>query len=207
MTTATQTKGRGILFSAPMVRAILDGRKTQTRRLVDFKWRWHGETGEYSHDGWTLTHCGFDEVNKRHGAQFDIPKVSHYSLCKYGTVGDRLWVRETFGPCEGRFIYRASEREYVKPDDGRWHSPRFMFREVSRIDLEITSIRVERLQEITEEDAEDEGADFWFDELHPAHPERPSSVCAFSRLWDSLHAKDFPWAKSPWVWVIEFKCV
>lgn len=189
-----------ILFSGPMVKAILEGRKTMTRRVVkpqppdgfiDHK------NGSYHYDP-----CGFGGV------------------CPYGKPGDRLWVRETWhGAVDGDepnygIIYKASwphgpgdafkrddraGRYFIGSTDGKWRPSIFMPRWASRIDLEITDIRVERVNEITPEDAFREGF-----ELHDSDP-ITGDVCLFSSLWDSINGKKYPWESNPWVWVISFK--
>jgi hypothetical protein len=177
-----------ILFSAPMVRAILAGHKTQTRRVVK---------------------CAVIQKGER--IITDLP-------CPYGDVGTRLWVRETWfaggtgSLKDGRGIeveYRADDTEGWQ---GIWRPAIFMPRWASRITLEITDVRVERLQDISEADALTEGLpliEFFkpteiaaFTEWECRHPHAHS----FSRLWDSINApRGYGWDKNPWVWVISFK--
>jgi hypothetical protein len=147
-------KERPILFSAPMVRAILDGRKTQTRRVIK------------------------EKLMRGEGA--------HVNNCQYGKPGDRLWVRETFCYHDylARYLYKADGVTGVK-----WKPSIFMPRIASRIMLEITGIRVERLQDISEEDAIAEG---W-----------PKSSDWYRSLWESINGQG-SWVLNPWVWVIEF---
>lgn len=168
-----------------MVRAILEGRKTMTRRVM----------------------------KPQPGPAVIYPSSSYARKCPYGQVGGRLWVREAWSgldefdalkpseiPRGAPIWYCASLRigpEFMR-GMGKLRSSIFMPRWASRITLEITDIRVERLQEITLEDCWDEGVS---DE--PAY-ERPA---AYSRLWDTLNGKKHPWASNPWVWVIEFKRV
>lgn len=125
--------------------------------------------------------------------------------CPYGQVGDRLWVREAFYYDESAelredgLFYKADEwmRKAVEDAMESWQSPIFMPRWASRITLEITNIRVERLQEISykEEEAQKEGVDMYEDRL--------SFVAEFIDLWNSLNPK-YPWESNPWVWVLEF---
>lgn len=129
--------------------------------------------------------------------------------CPYGTPGDRLWVRETWfcdNPATAQDALSRMEGVYFKATEAsphlfKWRPSIFMPRWASRITLEIAGVRVERLQEITEEDARAEGVD--------AHP--PSAIDdriyrrPFEVLWDSINGKIYPWASNPWVWVIEFK--
>lgn len=192
----SQIKERPILFSAPMVRAILDGRKTVTRRPVKgagLKWL-EEFTPEYV----------ADPAN---------------SLCPFGKPGDRLYVRETFnrtnpGGAEGVYYYRA-DGEFPKcigggkfTDSESWKPSIHMPRAASRILLEITDVRVERLQDITYEQAVAEGVHRgplreWCasDEGGACHK---YPVPAFRDLWQSTGGD---WDANPWVWVVEFKRV
>lgn len=228
------TKERPILFSAPMVRAILDGRKTQTRRVVKCECngrhldRLLGEwplssppfqvTQEHLDDGF-LRGCrgGHDPAVGDWVEQYQTD-VDDYATslirCPYGKPGDRLWVRETWAPVstfdpspETGAFYRA---DYVddphgpdgeKSPEGRyrtWKPSIHMPRWASRIDLEITGVRVERLQDISEADAVAEGSQC------AGVPAALTNRGAFSRLWQSINGPD-SWAANPWVWVIEFQ--
>ena len=228
------TKERPILFSGPMVKAILSGKKTMTRRVVNPQPVFDGKFWRLYGAGWS---AGADSV----------PCVQGHSLATrnpYGQVGDRLWVRETFAPIPAdrpagyftnrdligkNYWYRATDS--MPTWGGKWWKPSiFMPKEASRITLEITSISIERLQEITGEDAIAEGFE---------------SVEEFRKLWDSINAKrgvcktckghgvvlawsgsveggslardakDCPdcegretgyrWDNNPWAWVVEFK--
>lgn len=185
-------KERPILFSAPMVRAILEGRKTMTRRVVKNKCAL----------SWLLP-TGFTP-------EFVTNSENH--LCPYGQVGDRLWVRETFGQCDRvvpHVIYRA-DGESPNPDF-KWKPSIFMPRKYSRITLEMTNVRVERLQDISEEDAKAEGIEqidgLWKNYL-------PEGILgwisiddpreSFRTLWTSINGPE-SWNANPWVWVVEFK--
>lgn len=219
------TKERPIIMSAESVRAILESRKTQTRRVIKpqpNKMRW-GVVQLNRRDGWE------DE----HGRAYP---------CPYGVPGDRLWVRETWKPGAWEsfgFVavdYKASpeltKAKWMFPSDEQWEhyfpkwtdelieaglqsdetgyfrwepgqSPLkwrpsiFMPRWASRISLLIKDIRVERVQEISEDDAIAEGVD-WYPALKP--------IALYVDLWDSINAKrGYPWASNPWVWVIEFE--
>lgn len=176
-------KERPIIFSDEMVRAILSGKKTMTRRIIkphrdddtftlldwgDGWWPYRSEDGESS-----LMNDGMEYP-------FSYP---------YGEKGDRLWVRETYaisGNVTQHQIYRASEGT-----EGKWKSSMFMPRSLSRIDLELKSTKVEMLHDISEIDAQKEGF---------------SGVSEFKQYWDSLYEKDMDkqWESNPWVWVIEF---
>ncbi|EPL9571146.1 hypothetical protein MMK73_003248 [Providencia rettgeri] len=202
----------GVIFNSDMVRAILSGRKTQTRKAMKAQPR-SSETrvGDY----WFP--C--DRVQSMvHVSDFisgnsAMPDAHEFfsTCCPLGGIGDRIWVRETFqvGLCtESTFAYKATH----KPSDLyegwgeviKWRPSTQMPRWASRITLEITNIRVERLQSISEEDAKAEGFDNsqsdaansigWF--------EKP--IRAFRRDWENINGTD-GWNSNPWVWVIEFK--
>jgi len=206
---------RPILFSGPMVRAILDGRKTQTRRVVKLR----DPSGTYAvhdEDGFPLS---MDDGGNWRG---DRPP--------YGFPGDRLWVRESFwqavrstqGPCGEYSSYWGDTIEYAEQrSKPGWHNDNqygkgwmarrpsiYMPRSASRITLEVVSVRVERLNDISEEDAiaegleTDDGREF---RSAPGSPWRIEAVDAFEDLWDSINEKKHPWSSNPWVWVVEFK--
>lgn len=195
---ATAVRERPILFSDPMVRAILDGRKTQTRRIVKAKGIWSVVDRE---DG-TKWPGGEDQC----GDWQDFP-------CPFGSAGDRLWVRETWSPMPNCRPIPNPEKYDNKPawykaDNDRpmwagdkWTPSIFMSRVASRITLEITSIRAERLHGISEEDAIAEGTQC------AGVPASLTNRGAFAQLWSTIHAADGPngWAANPWVWVIGFK--
>jgi len=199
---------RPIMFKGPMVRAILDGTKTQTRRLV----KWGSEeaptlgckiaqTGPEGIEEWT-----YEDDDASNAGVLDI-------LCPYGVAGDRLWVRETF--CDqgcGRFLYRASV-ENPEWKVRRWKPSIFMPRMASRIELEVTAIRALRLQDISEEDAESEGAMTWWnglsqEEQFGMYDGGRGPIAAFRMLWDSINAKrGVGWDTNPWVWAVSFRRV
>lgn len=195
---------RPILFSAPMVRALLDGRKTQTRRVVRAA---EGCTvGVYSQDGRGVV----EVVNvEEDGDPADLPPIA----CPYGVPGDRLWVRETFSiKCgheasehAGCVLYYADEGERYKAvlNASPPKKPSiFMPRWASRITLEVTKVRVQRLKEITGEDALAEGVVEQNSEVDPGAFAR----VRFGFLWDSLNAKrGYSWESNPWVWAITFR--
>ncbi|MBK4771007.1 MAG: morphogenetic protein [Pantoea sp. Morm] len=181
---------RGMIFNAEMVRAVLDGRKTQTRRAVKFPIRDKDFGCELS-------------GNELVGEVF----AGNYRNCPFGAVGDRLWVRETFatGLCTATTIAYCATHKPEDLDEGwyeriKWTPSIHMPRWASRITLEITGVRVERLNDISEDDAKAEGA--------------PTECCVigdkhflgFRSLWRSIYGAD-SWQANPWVWVIEFKRV
>lgn len=200
-------KERGILFSAPMVLALLDGRKTQTRRLVNPKMY--------------LVVDG-DETTGRIVEQSD-PQfgkcAEEYAPCPYGQPGDRLWVRETWChlPWSAGAEKQSPKDEYVgiryratwdRSHHLPWIPAIHMFRWASRITLEITDVRVQRVQDISEEDALAEGCDgdcgvgnmrVW--------AEMGRCRYHFAGLWDDINGKRAPWSDNPWVWCISFKRV
>jgi len=214
-------KERPILFKTDMVRAILDGRKTQTRRVIK-EFIGNGRISFYG------DRCRFtpkarglgDEMKSRDPADIEVK-------CPYGQPSELLWVRETFVKFIPRhwppkYGYKADmprkrgaweESEQARKDLGyKWTSPRFMPREASRILLEITDIRVERVQEIDNHESWREGIpalEFWPEDMKSYNPQRHGYLEArdvFAHLWDSINAKrEYSWESNPWVWVITFK--
>lgn len=178
-------KQRPILFNGEMVRAILAGRKTQTRRIVK---------------GLALEWLGPDMFTP------DFAAHPENHLCLHGQVGDRLWVRETHSLQHGYSSDFSGQSVWYWADGnhqyGDWSKPRpsiHMPRWASRITLEITKVRVERLNSISEGDAIAEG----FDNLINYPP--PCGYThrgAFANTWDAIYTN---WSNNPWVWVIEFK--
>lgn len=212
-----------ILFSGEMVRVILAGRKTQTRRVIKpqppngFEWS--------EADKLFVDVCG-----SRLGAM---------RKCPYGRVGGRLWVRETWqihrldGPLGKEFpniLYRADSStrlllddrvwKYVR-DEPKWRPSIFMPRWASRITLEVTGVRVERVQDISREDAIAEGLPSFMAQCGTMNSSNPSRfyktnfsdeggylspIEAFENLWDSFNAKrGFSWEANPWMWAVEFR--
>ncbi|GAV24790.1 hypothetical protein ciss_07230 [Carboxydothermus islandicus] len=215
---------RPIIFSTEMVRAILEGRKTQTRRVIK------PQPPNY--------------VDKIYGPEIYEPAIINkdgelvpgkpvYGVydewgewgvkCPYGQPGDILWVRETWIKDAAGYHYRANfnpgMEETVKPTL-RWRPSIHMPREASRLFLRVKNVRVERLQDISEQDAIAEGIE-WTEEgpLHAHYLDK--NICktgawlnfttareAFASLWDSINAKNgYGWDVNPWVWVIEFELV
>jgi hypothetical protein len=201
-------KERPILFSAPMVRAILEGRKTQTRRVVKPQPSPSSDSVWLGTDGiWRFSH-----PTLRGPVSHEADDVR----CPYGYPGDRLWVRETIelqtlhGNNFPSPVY-SSDGAHVMDGNGKASNHEFMRRRVtpsihmprwaSRILLEVVSVRVERLQEISEADAKAEGVDgikyFGLDR---------SNTRAYSELWESINGPE-SWDANPWVWCVEFKRV
>lgn len=216
-------KERPILFSAPMVRAILDGRKIQTRRVVKPQPR---ESISGNLVGEWLGRKLFGLL---------LPKVQDIVIhCPYGQSGDRLWVRESwnhsnfpFGPYEQNcdVFYRADYfddplgTDLERSEDGilrKWKPSIYMPRSASRITLEITGVRVERLQDISEADAFAEGSECLItdncdeqDKLLLGLPIYESGFPyrnGFALRWESINGA-WSWDANPWVWVIEFQRV
>ena len=176
-----------IIFSTPMVRAILKGRKTQTRRVIKNilpavqriepngpnSWAMFG-----NNNGWTIE-------------------------CPYGIPGSRLWVREKWRPSQvkGKVWYAEVCGDDQHP---RWRYPIHMPRSASRLTLAITAVRVERLHAISEDDAQAEGI---ADRTRlPGH--EPMYAMTFAKLWDEINAKrGHPWSSNPFVWIIQFQKV
>lgn len=228
-------KEKPIIFSGPEVRAILDG-KTQTRRVT----KWQPNTlfdRPFVEDEWSLP--GFYAVRgaavpngtalyrRYNNGQFGILE------CPYGQPGDRLWVRETWRQCYPEtsyshgVIYRADKAMSLGMDEysdrHKWKPSIHMPRRFSRITLEIKNIRVERVQEISEQDCAAEGVVFEYPDLDEDPMAggtyfRPGRH-GFAQVWDSINGKpkierddegreiarhDFSWSANPWCWVIEF---
>ena len=205
-------KERPILFSAPMVRAILDGKKTQTRRIVKPQESIHGPCDDGNLYWIPAAMQGDPDPNCK--------TVLAVNKCPYGIPGDRLWVRETWfdnmasddgdeARTPARCVYRADgefidqfPEEYM---DGKWTPSIHMPRWASRITLEVVEVRVERLQDITEHDAEREGAATCdhFADAKRGHPLQPHKT-SFAWLWNKINGRD-SWIANPWVWVVVFK--
>lgn len=198
-------KARGILFSAPMVRAILEGRKTQTRRVVKPQPQ---ECG-FGRNAVVNPYCtGTKWPLAYYERRGECWNSSDPLKCPYGAPGDQLWVRETWaplpgGPCtkENGVVYRADQH----PDNWLWKSSIHMPRWASRITLEIEAVRVERLNDISEEDAKAEGVADRTVDLSRGVTTRPYQM-AYSLLWESIHGTS-SWDANPWVWVIQFRRV
>lgn len=232
MTTLTEVKERPILFSTPMIKAILEGRKTVTRRVIKphpvpcnhegyVEAVWKNDPTKWKAfddhpDRWYCSYCG-------NGVDYG----GNGMKCPYGKPGDVLWVRETWSKIhyEGvdenlTYIFKADwTGDAVK---GIWKPSIHMPRAACRLRLEIVSITVERLQDITEEDAIREGILFYDDSIlgrrfkdyeadasaygHPDHdyPTLSTARESFFTLWQSINGPE-SWNANPWVWRIEFK--
>lgn len=209
-------KERPILFSGPMVKAILDGRKTQTRRVIfitDPIGKKHPITSPKE---------SFEDFGDGDFAYYSTGGMSGPYYCPHGSTGDRLWVRETWGvhvawddvkpieieaPLGLNSIWYAADGPKLAIT-GKTRSSIHMPRWASRITLEITNVRVERIQLISENDARSEGIFHnhcgWYIPGN-ARTGAPTAKECFRQLWDSINGKKYPLESNPWVWVIEFK--
>jgi hypothetical protein len=219
-------KDKPILFSGPMVRAILEGRKTQTRRIVK------GSPVRVTQ------FIGRDD-KPTHEFCLQLPHnrvINKHVRCPFGQQGDRLWVRETWAKNDKGIFFKADFSEATinaAPPDWKWKPSIHLKRSDARLTLEVTGVRVERLQDISEADAIAEGAMFtdygkrcFHDWQGPGQcpsehhqqregwsmiPTESSDDClgtaraAFGNLWDSINKDRAPWESNPWVWVVEFK--
>jgi hypothetical protein len=140
-------KERPILFSGPMVRAILEGRKTQTRRIVKPQPMSVRRAEACAVDGDVIIRIDGTLAKLRTSRGRDAGAagiMNEYAYAPYGVPSDRLWVRETWGPCDGGFCYKADNEDAI-PDGGKWKPSIHMPRWASRITLEVKRVRVERL--------------------------------------------------------------
>lgn len=225
MNVKTEIREKPILFSTEMVKAILEGRKTETRRVIKPQpelLAGKGLLAVYEYKGYVATPLNIDDefINKRNLAPYQ--------------VGQRLWVRETFcmgcydapswsnggtGDCDPMYFgkdaipkekfdsiivdYKADLSPQDQLEKGIFYPSIFMPRWASRINLEVTGIRAERLQEISEDEAKAEGAEWC-----GANDERGDERCyydGFVDLWNRINGKKYPWLSNPWVWVIQFR--
>nr|WP_278810158.1 hypothetical protein [Obesumbacterium proteus] len=187
----SNSKERGMIFNSEMVRAILSGQKTQTRRVMKPQPVLEDAfVGGITKPTWiykgTATPSGW---------------IMH-NMCPFGAVGDLIWVRETFGDCGVRLVYRADSDDGALCMVKRWTPANHMPRSASRILLEITNVRVERLNDISNEDAKAEG--------YPAELAADGGYYDpflwLRNLWDGIYPEQ-SFKHNPWVWVIEFKRV
>jgi hypothetical protein len=231
-------KERPILFSAPMVRAILDGTKTQTRRVAPI----NDLTIKPQGDDIVTWAVSFSKTVKGVFASYSGGKFTDEQarriiasqFCPYGQPGDRLWVRETWMDLRGtgvehrptpasalqRYAYAADTPRGSYGDEARkeyglkWRPSIHMPRAVSRINLEVTGVRVERLQDISEADALAEGIEHdqdisrgniigWRDYLDRGG-KCGTAKGSYQSLWAAINGQS-SWDANPWVWVVEFK--
>ena len=224
-------KEHPLLLKGPLVRATLEGRKTQTRRPVQ---PWLGrnpplwsrlidQDGKPDFDWGELLYYGQDEDSLRHGFGFDdsghgCPENDAWLTSPIGQVGDRLWVRETWtaamhdpkGPAD--CLYRADDNRGVEDlAEAKWTPSIHMPRWACRLVLPQVSVRVERVQDITEEDAKAEGVEpvlmrgigSYPEWMRPTMREVGGHQKAFELLWKQIYG-DALWDANPWVWVAEW---
>ena len=210
-----------MIFNADMVRAILDGRKAQTRRIMKVQ---PSDGFHPTHNGYGLdlnAHWYTSGVVDKNGylqpAKKDVFGVADENegyTCPFGAVGDRIWVRETFcavpdhdepAGCSALLYAADGNGPY-----GKWTPSIHMPRCASRITLEITGVRVERLNSISQEDAQAEGMELTGWRPTYSDPDSGGEVWTpydnFAQLWESIYGEG-SWQANPWVWVIEFKVV
>ncbi len=220
-----------LLFKTDMVRAMLDGRKTMTRRIIK----------PQPLNNKVKANCLI--VDNKLSAMWREGYGNRVAPCPYGKPGDLLWCKETW---ENGNIPDDPPMIHYKADDPdlavKWKLARYMFKKYSRLTLKITDIRVERLQDISEEDAKAEGlftregdggkpgwgykwkgtgyhgagyGDFGIT-FHVADNQgvcecnvgwKSPAQCAFRELWDSINGKTYPWSSNPWVWCISFRTI
>ncbi|MGI8601062.1 MAG: hypothetical protein ACR2KB_17550 [Chitinophagaceae bacterium] len=191
-----------IIFSTPMVQAILDGRKTQTRRIIKISPRISSDPNI--------------DLKK----YYDEMREYILSFCPFGTAGDLLWVREKWKenetPTGYPYHHYADDDVYTNKDNEKWKPSIHMPKEACRLRLEVESVRVERLQDISEEDAELEGAQpvlyhslsQRMEVIEPSHIFYEQAYAkfqtGFKMLWQKINGQK-SWDENPWVWVILFK--
>ena len=203
-------KEKPILMSTPMVRAILDGRKTQTRRIVK--------------NIPSVCNSVRDSEDKTYLRGVSDNGSALWMIDSPWSIGDILWVRETWHPKRHsmptgwKYEYRATAEEDGNPTDEPWKPSLFMPKDACRIKLRITNIRAERLQDISEEDSKAEGVYFYgWDDHHQDDYKNylyDDKNCddwglktareSYTSLWESINGKG-SWDKNPWVWVITFE--
>lgn len=223
-------KERPIIFNSEMVKAILGSRKTQTRRVIKPQPIWHPKKRF-----WDL-----NQIVKGQSFSWEEGSLPNelINFCPYGKIGDRLWVRETwcnyipqkrqvlnnYRGDNYQVIYKASHKmadmegfkDIVLEQELKWKPSIFMPRWASRINLEITDIRVERVQDITPEDCEAEGivgttrsspvTGKPYETYYCQGLEYTTPTLAFKVLWGSINYKrGYGWEVNPYVWIIEFK--
>lgn len=237
-------KERPILFSGEMVRAILEGRKTQTRRVLNMALGdFDPSTGDLLpdsdlrlelRDGVLSKYLTPESIARTSWMPGEQPEPGWIGLvggkgpggrgnpvrCPYGEVGDELWVKETYRtrrqwddlppselPCANDLLSQVEidfEATPAHAMHGKIRPSIFMPRWASRINLEITGVRVERVQEISDLDAHAEGVGPCGHDAHRC----TQWACSYQQLWDKINAKrGFGWGKNPWVWVVEFRRV
>lgn len=207
-------KIKPILFSTPMVRAILDGRKTQTRRVI--------KTQPIRNDCPIIPSEEWGFVQRKQIQESPARYEIYQSWkCPYGQPGDVLWVRETWQPSSSG-VYVHFKADWADEDAGKgWKPSIHMPKSAARIFLQITNVRVERLKDISDEDAKQEGIQeftkdgvgfkYGLDGWNWSCMSGSPFMCrnrefAFEELWKSINGEQ-SWDENPWVWVVEFKII
>lgn len=222
-------KERPILFSAPMVSAILAGTKTQTRRVVKPQPIFSGAGGDSFewHGGKALLRAGYGAPYVHTNTEAMVRAM--LQCCPYGVPGDELWVRETWrwdSPDDPERALFAATPPAKLPPGFKWKPSIHMPRAASRIQLRVTFVRVERLQELNAADAiaeglkkvsKDDGRTWKYgipdrdgqpgndDDGWPWVKWDVDPVAAYRKLWDQINVARAPWSSNPWVWVISFE--
>jgi len=216
-------KSRPILFNSAMVRALLNGTKTQTRRIVKPQ-PCAGGIMRNLCDGFAARQLTISTIPAGN------PPYTPYGdarwedvLSPYGRAGDRLWVKETHAYTDSTinerpgFVYRATDPDWSEIKGFKWKPSIFCTRQASRITLELTDVRVKRLNDISEADAQAEGCERPITAEGPnfgtaggvplhGHPMTSDYRDAYRALWESINGAG-SWALSPWVWVLTFRRV
>lgn len=209
-----KAKERPLPFSEPMVLAEQAGIKTQTRRLNGLEKFQHAHGFEL-YDG---TWYAYGDAPTNYGGEVQMNDWREPVRCPYGKPGDRLWVREAWRALEtwdgypprlispSSVLWYEADGPLIEPHAwGKLRPPMFMPRWACRTELEITAVRVERLQAINEDDARAEGVDEWGrGALSPAEQAADPSD-KFRWLWDSINEARCPWSSNPWVWAVSFR--
>jgi len=209
-------KERAITFTGDMVRATLEDLKTQTRFAVK-QVAGYGNVREFQRSETP----GYDYTFRcRRGLWQDFREVTFLKRCPFGSPGDRLYVRETWGinPDEGGVVYRATDPDWADDEGWKWRSPAIMPRQASRLVLEIVSVRVERLQSISEADAIAEGArrtrlplatvdgcDVWHWGDYPTGTVSATAIDAFAAWCKQNKRRVGDWEENQCQWVIGYR--
>lgn len=198
------------------IQAILEKRKTQTRRVIvpqppdgffhngRLLWESMGPKPPPGPVGFRFGTVDEEEAARRQGLALDGKRL-YGQGCPFGRSGDRLWIREQWSIGGNGVFYRADveQPETVKY---AWKGPRSMKRKDSRLLLELTAVRVQPVHEITAEDAKAEGVELPPTELYPDINTGSKLKARYAKTWDLLNARrGFPWESQPWVWILEFK--